>query len=96
MSAVVIDITSGRAAAVSLSGGILPVIRSIQDKVQAKHGVAEVALFHSVFFSRYLGFLAANCGVESMLELLESTTQTMRAEAPRWRREEAARRGKVH
>lgn len=91
-----VDLTSGEAAAVSLSDALLPVIRVIQEKLDTTHGSAEVAQFHDVFVARYVGFMASHLGPESALVLLEATARALRAATPDMRRELIARRGGLH
>lgn len=91
-----VDLASGEAAAASLSDGLLPVVRAIQEKLDATHGSAEVAQFHAVFVARHIGFMVAHFGPEDVLELLEATTRTLRASSQKMRRELAARRGSLH
>lgn len=86
--ATVVDLTSGEAAAVSLSEGLLPAIHAIQKKLAVKHGDKDVWLFHSVFIARYTGFVCATFGVEGALCLLEGMAQVAR--------EAATHRGKAH
>lgn len=91
-----VDLASCEVAAVSLSDALLPVIRAIQEKLDATHGSAEVAEFHAVFVARHVGFMAAHFGPEEVLELLEATTRTLRATSQKMRRDLAARRGSLH
>lgn len=91
-----VDLASGEAAAASLSDALLPVIRVIQEKLDATHSSAEVAQFHAVFVARYVGFMAARLDPEAVLVLLEATARTLRAATPDIRRELIARRGGLH
>ncbi|MCX7563439.1 hypothetical protein OS176_07790 [Xanthomonadaceae bacterium XH05] len=86
--ATVVDLTSGEAAAMSLSEGLLPVIHATQENLAAKHGDKDAWLFHSVFIARYMGFVCATFGAEGALSLLDGMAQAVR--------ETAARRGKAH
>lgn len=96
MSDVVVDLTSGEAAAVSLSCAMLAIAREVQEKLETKHGAEQSALFHSIFLARYVGFVAGHFGPEGALGLLDSTRLALCTQVPNLEREIAARRGKVH
>ena len=94
--ATVVDLTSGEAAAVSLFGGLYAAIKAISAGLETKGGAEQVEMFHSVFFARYVGTVAARHGVENTLQLLDATTRALRESKPEMEREAAARRGKAH
>lgn len=91
-----IDLSSGEAAAVSLSRGTLAIAKDVQKKLEAKHGGEQAALFHTVFLARYIGFVAGHFGPEGALGLLDSTRLALTTQMPNLEREVVARRGRPH
>lgn len=96
MSAVVVDLTSGEAAAASLFDGLYGAIMAIDAALETRGGAEQVKMFHSVFLARYVGTVVGRHGVENTLQLLDATTRTLREAKPEMERKAAARRGKVH
>lgn len=96
VNATPIDLTSGEAAAVSLSRVTLTIAKDVQKKLEARHGGEQAALFHTVFLARYIGFVAGHFGPEGALGLLDATRLALTTEFPNLEREMAARHRRKH